>query len=164
MSADDHVRRRTIFLYASIYCFGYNSVPLTLVSEIFTMRFKTLSMTFCLMWQWLCTFAVVRIMPVALTNLGGKAYFPFAAIFITAGPFVYFLVPETKGLPLEAMDDLFGVAEMTDAERAVLANEKGEVGSVSHVEHAGYATAAAGVARTNTVQVMAPIDELARRV
>ncbi|SDA01398.1 BZ3500_MvSof-1268-A1-R1_Chr10-1g02626 [Microbotryum saponariae] len=153
-----------IFLYASIYCFGYNSVPLTLVSEIFTMRFKTVSMTFCLMWQWLCTFAVVRIMPVALTNLGGKAYFPFAAIFITAGPFVYFLVPETKGLPLEAMDDLFGVAEMTDAERAVLANEKGEVGSVSHVEHAGYASAAAGVARTNTVQVMAPIDELARRV
>ena len=37
-----------IFLYAAIYCFGYNSVPLTLISEIFTMRFKTLSMTFCL--------------------------------------------------------------------------------------------------------------------
>lgn len=62
-----------IFLYAAIYCFGvrtqkllslwfmnltvsqYNSVPLTLISEIFTMRFRDLSMTFCLMWQWLCT-------------------------------------------------------------------------------------------------------------
>jgi hypothetical protein len=37
-----------IFLYAAIYCFGYNSVPLTLVSEIFTMRFKLVSMTICL--------------------------------------------------------------------------------------------------------------------
>lgn len=27
------------------------------------------------MWQWLCTFAVVRIMPVALTNVGAKTYF-----------------------------------------------------------------------------------------
>jgi hypothetical protein len=37
-----------IFLYAAIYCFGCNSVPLTLVSEIFTMRFKLVSMTLCL--------------------------------------------------------------------------------------------------------------------
>jgi hypothetical protein len=66
---------------------------------------------------------------------------------------------ETTGLPLEAMDQLFGVAEMTDAEKAVLGyGEKGI--SVSHHEHAGYADAASKVGRTNTVTVMAPVSEL----
>jgi len=117
-TAGDYTAIVAIFLYASWYCFGWNSVPLTLISEIFTMRFRTLSLTFCLMWQWLVTFAIVRIMPVALTNITTKAYFPFACIFIFSAPYTYFLLPETKGLPLEYMDRLFG-GERTDAEKAL---------------------------------------------
>lgn len=64
-----------IFIYAAWYCLGWNSVPLTIISEVFTMRFKVMSMTCCLMWQWACTFAVVRFMPVALRNLGAHTYF-----------------------------------------------------------------------------------------
>lgn len=52
------------------------------------------------MWQWLCTFAVVRIMPIALKNITTKTYFIFGVIFFSATFFVYFLIPETKGLPL----------------------------------------------------------------
>lgn len=68
------------------------------------------------------------------------------------------------------MDHLFGVAELTDAERAVMGVEEGKQneGTVSHHEHAGYASAAAKVHRSNTVEVMAPLDErheqLGRRV
>ena len=57
------------------------------------MRFRDLSMTFCLMWQWLCTLwvfffedvlflaesvfhsSIVRIMPVSLTNIEERTYF-----------------------------------------------------------------------------------------
>ncbi|ORY76871.1 and other transporter-domain-containing protein [Leucosporidium creatinivorum] len=164
-TAGDYVAIVAIFLYAAWYCLGWNSVPLTLISEIFTMRFKMISMTFCLMWQWLCTFAVVRIMPVALTNVGAKTYFIFGSIFFCSTIFVFFLIPETKGLPLEAMDHLFGVAELTDAERAVMNLEEGkDNGTTAHLEHAGYANAAATVHRSNTVEVMAPIDEAGRRV
>lgn len=56
------------------------------------------------MWQWLCTFAIVRIMPEALRTITTKTYFIFAAIFICAAPFVYFFIPETKGLSLEVSE------------------------------------------------------------
>lgn len=36
------------------------------------------------MWQWLNTFAIVKIMPLALTNLGPRTYFIFGSIFGTA--------------------------------------------------------------------------------
>ncbi|KAM0790229.1 hypothetical protein ACM66B_005541 [Microbotryomycetes sp. NB124-2] len=155
----DYAAITAIFLYAAWYCLGWNSVPLTLISEIFTMRFKPVSMTCCLMWQWLCTFSIVRIMPVALTNIGSRAYFVFACTFFMALPYVFFLVPETKGLPLEAMDHLFGVAELTDAEKAVMGISDKPTGSVAHVEHASLGAALSHAGRTNEVEVMAPISE-----
>ncbi|KAK4050195.1 hypothetical protein OIO90_005177 [Microbotryomycetes sp. JL221] len=155
----DYAAITAIFLYAAWYCLGWNSVPLTLISEIFTMRFKEISMTCCLMWQWLCTFAIVRIMPVALTNTGSKAYFIFSCTFLMALPYVFFLIPETKGLPLEAMDHLFGVAELTDAEKAVMGISDKPTGQVAHVEHASLGNALSYAGRTNEVEVMAPISE-----
>lgn len=68
------------------------------------------------------------------------------------------------------MDHLFGVAELTDAEKLVmgLGEDKENEGTVDHKEHAGYAQAAATTHRPNTVEVMASISELnsnaARRV
>ena len=89
----DYFAITAIFIYAAWYCLGWNSVPLTIISEVFTMRFKVLSMTCCLMWQWACTFCVVRFMPVALRNLGAHTYFIFASIFGCATIYVFFLIP-----------------------------------------------------------------------
>ncbi len=36
-------------------------------------------------------------------------YFFFASLMIISVPFVYFLIPETKGIPLERMDELFEI-------------------------------------------------------
>jgi len=119
-SAGDYTVITALFLYAAMYCFGWNSVPLTLLSEIFTIRYRTVSMTLCLMWQWLCTFAIVRIMPAALNGVGVHTYFIFGSIFICAAPFVYFFIPETKGLSLEYMDRLFGSDGQTQVESTVV--------------------------------------------
>lgn len=62
-------------------------VPLTLISEIFNIRYRTISMTICLMWQWLCTFSIVRIMPIALDTITTKTYFLFGGIFIVSSDF-----------------------------------------------------------------------------
>jgi hypothetical protein len=66
------------------------------------------------------------------------------------------------------MDLLFGEAERTDAEKAVLGYGEPDrfkfTGTSTHLENAGYANAAAGAAgRLNTVEVMTPVDEEAER-
>jgi hypothetical protein len=40
---------------------------------------------------------------------GEGVYFFFASMMILSIPFVFFLIPETKGIPLESMDRLFSV-------------------------------------------------------
>jgi len=124
-TAGDYTAIVAIFLYASQYCLGWNSVPLTLISEIFTHRFRVISLTFCLMWQWLVTFAIVRIMPVSLANIDQLTYFVFGSIFIWSLPYVYFFIPETKGLPLEYMDKLFGDGR-TDVEKSLEEGNNGK--------------------------------------
>ena len=39
--------------------------------------------------------------------MGFGVYFFFSSLMLGAAVYVFFLVPETKGIPLEAMDDLF---------------------------------------------------------
>jgi hypothetical protein len=39
-------------------------------------------------------------------------FFMFGSFCFIMGVFVWFFVPETKGLSLERMDDLFGVTEL----------------------------------------------------
>lgn len=58
------------------------------------------------------------------------------------GVFVWFFIPETKGLALEKMDDLFGVTELVqqkaaDPEHALAAEDSGKAVE-SHVEHVAH--------------------------
>jgi hypothetical protein len=47
-------------------------------------------------------------------------YFFFASLMILSVPFVYFLIPETKSVPLEAMDRLFEISPVRKANAIVL--------------------------------------------
>lgn len=44
-------------------------------------------------------------------TMGYGVYFFFASLMILSIPFVYFLIPETKSVPLEAMDRLFEIKQ-----------------------------------------------------
>ena len=46
---DTDVLSSAIFVYAAGYSFGWNSLPLTLVAEIFSVRLRVVSMTICIM-------------------------------------------------------------------------------------------------------------------
>jgi hypothetical protein len=47
-------------------------------------------------------------------------YFFFASLMILSVPFVFLLVPETKGIPLEAMDRLFEIKPVRKAHKIVV--------------------------------------------
>jgi hypothetical protein len=48
-------------------------------------------------------------------TMGYGVYFFFASLMILSIPFVYFLIPETKSVPLEYMDRLFEIKPVPKA-------------------------------------------------
>ncbi|KAH8602061.1 general substrate transporter [Bisporella sp. PMI_857] len=103
-----------IFLFAACFQFGWGPVCWILVSEIPTARLRAMNVAIAAATQWLFNFVVAQAVPRMLTNVGKAGYgtyFIFGSFCFTMFIFVWFLIPETKGISLEKMDDLFGVVE-----------------------------------------------------
>ncbi|KAK3217563.1 hypothetical protein GRF29_1g3401614 [Pseudopithomyces chartarum] len=104
-----------IFLFAGFFQWGWGPVCWIYVSEIPTARLRSLNVAIAAATQWLFNFVVARATPNMIATVGKAGYgafmiyscFCFSMFF-----FVWFLIPETKGLSLEKMDDLFGVTEL----------------------------------------------------
>jgi hypothetical protein len=58
-------------------------------------------------------------------------YFFFASLMILSIPFVFFLIPETKSIPLEEMDRLFAARPVHRANRIVMSELRGAQESAS---------------------------------
>lgn len=113
--ASGYVALVCVFLYAGFFQFGWGPVCWIYVSEIPAARLRSLNVAIAAATQWLFNFVVARATPNMMTTVGFNGYgtfliygsFCFGMFF-----FVWFLVPETKGLSLEKMDDLFGITEL----------------------------------------------------
>merc|ERR1719210_2342938 len=99
--------------YSASFGIGWGGVPWVYPSEIFPMDVKEKAMSTSVGSQWLANFLIAFMVPyqVAALNLYGTFIFYsvcLAVIFLL----VFFFVPETKGLPLEEMENLFGARRM----------------------------------------------------
>ena len=122
-----------IFLFAGFFQFGWGPVCWIYVSEIPTARLRALNVALAAATQWLFNFVVARATPPMLATVGEAGfgtYFIYGSFCFSMFFFVWFLVPETKGVSLEKMDVLFGQVETKSI---------GEENRISHeVAHATY--------------------------
>jgi sugar porter (SP) family MFS transporter len=95
------------YLWTAFYTPSWNGTPWVYNSEIFPLHVRTLGQALAAASNWLWNFLVSRFTPQMFTAMGYGVYFFFAALMLCSVVFVYFLVPETKGIPLESMDRLF---------------------------------------------------------
>jgi hypothetical protein len=51
---------------------------------------------------------------------GFGVYFFFASLMLISVPFVFFLIPETKSVPLEVMDRLFKIKPVWRANKVIM--------------------------------------------
>ncbi|PNY25642.1 Uncharacterized protein TCAP_04420 [Tolypocladium capitatum] len=126
VTAFGYVAITCIYLWAAAFQFGWGPACWILVSEIPTARLRAMNVAMAAAVQWLFNFVMARTV-LTMQNTMGKAgygmFFMFGGFDILMGTFVWFCVPETKGLSLEKMDELFGVADTLEkdeeaAERA----------------------------------------------
>lgn len=107
LTAASTVAAVAIYVYAVFFCISWAGIPWIYCSEIFPTRIRSLAVALCTATHWLMNFMIARSTPYMVSNIGGGAYFLFAACMTVAVPFVWFFMPETKGKKLEDMDGLF---------------------------------------------------------
>ncbi|KAK1780626.1 general substrate transporter [Copromyces sp. CBS 386.78] len=103
-----------IFLFAAFFQFGWGPACWIYASEIPAARLRSLNVSYAAAAQWLFNFVVARAVPTMLVTVGAHGYgtyLIFGSFCFSMFVFVWFFVPETKGVSLEHMDELFGVTD-----------------------------------------------------
>lgn len=98
------------YLWTIAYTPTWNGTPWVLNSEMFDQTIRTLAQAFAAMNNWFWNFIISRFTPqmfAAMGEGGYGVYMFFASLMLGSIVFVWFLIPETMGVPLEAMDRLF---------------------------------------------------------
>ena len=95
------------YLWTIFYTPSWNGTPWVYNSEMFPQNVRTLGQAFAAASNWLFNFLVARFTAQMFTAMGYGVYFFFASLMLCSIVFVFFLLPETKGVPLESMDRLF---------------------------------------------------------
>jgi hypothetical protein len=126
------------YLWTVFYTPSWNGTPWVLNSEMFDQNVRLvfllhyshdLSLTTSLSGlgqasaaanNWLWNFLISRFTPQMFLKMGYGVYFFFASLMVLSVPFVYFLIPETKSVPLEAMDRLFEIKPVTKAHKVIM--------------------------------------------
>lgn len=97
-------------VYESIFCMGYGVIPNIICSEIFPTSVRGLCISICSLTFWISTLIITSLFPFLLQFLGITGVFGlFVAGCIASWIFIYLKVPETKGMPLEVIVEVFAI-------------------------------------------------------
>ncbi|GJN80055.1 hypothetical protein PLIIFM63780_003579 [Purpureocillium lilacinum] len=95
------------YLWTAFYTPSWNGTPWVINSEMFDQNTRSLGQANAAANNWFWNFIISRFTEQMFDAWGYGVYFFFASLMIISVFFVFFCVPETKSLPLEAMDRLF---------------------------------------------------------
>lgn len=95
------------YLWTVFYSPSWNGTPWVYNSEMFPQNMRTLGQACAAGSNWFWNFVISRWTPQMFTTMNYGVYFFFASLMLLSVPFVFYLLPETKGVPLEAVDRLF---------------------------------------------------------
>ena len=94
-------------LVTYIICFAMSLGPIgwILVSEVFPLKIRGIAMSICTVSNFAFNFFVVSSFPILLHRIGGAwTFWGFGAVSLLCIIFVFFCVPETKGISLEQIE------------------------------------------------------------
>ncbi|KAH6900458.1 general substrate transporter [Thelonectria olida] len=97
-----------IWLYVGAFGATWGPVSWTLVAEIFPLSIRSKGASIGASSNWLNNFAVAFYVPSMFKTLKWGTYIFFAGFLAASIVWIYFYLPETKGVTLEEMDRVFG--------------------------------------------------------
>lgn len=96
-----------IMLYCFSFMFGAGSVPYVLLAEVFVPEVQNLASMLIIEWVWFLNFLIIAIFPVMKSLLGMHGvFYAFACTSLSNIVISYFIVPETKGLNNQQIQEI----------------------------------------------------------
>lgn len=120
------------YLWTAFYTPSWNGSPWIVNSEMFDTNTRSLGQASAAANNWFWNFIISRFTPQMFLKMEYGVYFFFAAMMILSIVFVYFLLPETKGVPLEAMDRLFDIKPCSKAHAQIIGELREQEESFRH--------------------------------
>ncbi|KAI0483404.1 general substrate transporter [Xylariaceae sp. FL0804] len=97
-----------LFLFIFFYKPSFGATVWIWTSEVFSMNVRAQAVGMCSQMQNVANTIFQQFFPIFLANAGLKCLYFFMATNVLLAVFVYFCIPETKQVPLEEIDTLFG--------------------------------------------------------
>ena len=99
-----------VVIYFCVFVTAYGPIPNIFCSEIFPTRVRGLCIAICALVYWISDIIVTYTLPVLLEVAGlGGIFGIYAVVCVISWIFIYLKVPETKGMPLEVITEMFAV-------------------------------------------------------
>ncbi|KAB5589300.1 quinate permease [Ceratobasidium theobromae] len=97
-----------VWIFAAAFGYSWGPAAWVLVAEIYPISVRGPGMSVAASSNWMNNFIVGQVTPSMMEHLTYGTFIFFGLFSLMGGAFVYFMVPETKGLTLEEMDLAFG--------------------------------------------------------
>lgn len=110
MDAGGKAAQAMLYIWTFFYGASWNGTPWVINSEIFSQEVRTFTQAVNAASNWFWAFVMGRWTGEAIATIGYKLYFIFATMITISPVVVYLFYPETKSVPLEAIDHLFEVS------------------------------------------------------
>jgi len=118
-----------VWVFAMAFGYSWGPCAWIVVAEVWPLSVRGKGMSIGASSNWMNNFIVGQVTPSMMSHLRFGTFIFFGVFSFLGGLFIMFFVPETKGLSLEEMDEVFGDTSRTglqDAERhAVIAKRIG---------------------------------------
>ncbi|KAI1050713.1 hypothetical protein LB507_009221 [Fusarium sp. FIESC RH6] len=112
-----------LYLFALFFKPSWGATVWIWTSEIFSMNVRAQAVAMTTQCQSIASIILQQIFPIFLGNEGFYAMYMFGAINVVLFIFVWYCIPETKGVALEHMDALFGGVDHADVGAAIVGEE-----------------------------------------
>ncbi|KAI4718882.1 quinate permease [Aureobasidium sp. EXF-10727] len=111
------------YLWTAFYTPSWNGTPWVINSEMYEQNVRSLGQAMAAASNWFWNFIIARFTGQMFANMGKSGcgvYFFFAGMMLLSVVFVWFLIPETKSVPLESMNRLFEIRPCSKANAIVM--------------------------------------------
>jgi len=120
----------SVFFFVFNFAYGFGPIVWVYCSEMFPLRYRARCIGVCTLANWTGNFIIAQFTPMLLESIQFSTFFVFGA-FCLLGIFLSAWMPETKGVPLELIQQLFdhksGFKSTAESKDKAKAKAKGKV-------------------------------------